>query len=481
MSTLIGDLDPSVWPAPNRTNPHTRIALVLAIMIPQAILVAVFCTGRIVSKMLRKSEHALGVDDWLMVFSGVLILGVDFLGCYSTAFGSGYHTWDIDPAWIIPWGKIDFATYWLFIPGLAFTKISICLSYLRLFPSQTNHWFCWSMIISQSVWVVAFLVVLVVACRPMSAFWLMDKQKEKCIDLKVIFLFQAFFNSATDFFVFLWPLRILWRIQLPLHRRIGLIITFGFGCLGCLAGALRAYILHKYFESNDPFWITAALWCIIGGEGNFGVVCGCLPTLKPVMQRLFPCLFSDTIEASSSGAELENSRSNGTSRRQWTQPHAEYQFQNISHHSHSSSRQSSRRLSSLGSSMSMGRCMAGPSTPSSLDKDSGSSSSDIEHLRMRPHYDDGQYEVFAGRASGGAHHGRAMLPSSPPNHGIKLTHTVTMRSEKNDALDLSTMPVVDDDGSEELILHSSSSSGRHAFRSSYYNDKHSKSRTNTTI
>lgn len=65
----------------------------------------------------------------------------------------------------------------------------------------------------------------------MSAFWLMDKQKEKCIDLKVIFLFQAFFNSATDFFVFLWPLRILWRIQLPLHRRIGLIITFGFGCL----------------------------------------------------------------------------------------------------------------------------------------------------------------------------------------------------------------------------------------------------------
>lgn len=71
MSTLIGDLDPSVWPAPNRTNPHTRIALVLAIMIPQAILVAVFCTGRIVSKMLRKSEHALGVDDWLMVFSGV--------------------------------------------------------------------------------------------------------------------------------------------------------------------------------------------------------------------------------------------------------------------------------------------------------------------------------------------------------------------------------------------------------------------------
>lgn len=62
------------------------------------------------------------------------------------------------------------------------------------------------------------------------------------------------------------------------------------GCVnrGCLAGALRAYILHKYFESNDPFWITAALWCIIGGEGNFGVVCGCLvrPSWGYVVQNV---------------------------------------------------------------------------------------------------------------------------------------------------------------------------------------------------
>ncbi|KAK8161974.1 hypothetical protein IWX90DRAFT_488469 [Phyllosticta citrichinensis] len=493
MSTLIGNLHPELWPEPNYVNPPTRIPLILGILIPQAFMVTVFCMGRILSKILRKSNHALGWDDWLMVLSGVLILGVDFLGCFSTMYGSGYHTWDVRAEWIYPWGKIDFATYWLFVPCLAITKVSLCLSYLRLFPSRTNQWFCWAMIISQSAWFVAFLVVLAVACRPMSAFWMLDKQKDKCIDLKFILLFQAFFNSATDFLVFLWPLRILWRIQLPLHRRIGLVITFGFGCLGCLAGALRAYSLNKYFESNDPFWQTAELWCIIGGEGNFGVVCGCLPTLKPIMQRIFPRWFSDTIEAhSSSGEDLEGSaRSRSTSsRRQWSRPHAaEYPFQNISssHHSHSSSRQSSsRRLSSLsgGMSMGMGRCMAGASpAASSLNKhSSASSASDAEHLRMRPHYDDGQYEVFAGRASGGAdgRYGRATLPP-PPDTGIKLTYTVSMHSEKQHDVGAIDLAAEDDGGSEELILHSRSGSrGKRAFGKGYCVDGHG-ARTNTTI
>ncbi|KAK7527103.1 uncharacterized protein IWZ02DRAFT_497556 [Phyllosticta citriasiana] len=499
MSTLIGDLHPELWPEPNHVNPHTRVALILAVMIPQAFLVALFCTGRILSKILRKSEHALAWDDWLMVLSGVLILGVDFLGCYSTLYGSGYHTWDVYPEWIYPWGQIDFATYWLFVPSLAITKVSICLSYLRLFPSRTNQCFCWSMIVTQTVWFVAFLVVLASACRPMSAFWKLDKQKDKCMDLKAILLFQAFFNSVTDFLVFLWPLRIIWRIQLPLHRRIGLVVTFGFGCLGCLAGALRAYILNQYFKSNDPFWMTAALWCIIGGEGNFGVVCGCLPTLKPIMQRIFPRWFSagSSSAAHSSGAGLDNSYSHNTTssrRRQWTHPPphtvaAGYPFQNISsRHSHSSSRQS--RLSSLSSAGAMSCLAGGPSTASSsLNKESSSneSSTHHEHLRMRPHYDDGQYEVFAGRASRGAgrYEGRATLPP-PPDTGIKLTHTFTMRSEKQQD---GIMCCDDDDGSEELILHASGgggggdgeTSGKRALSRCYYNDSHSRSRTNTTI
>ncbi|KAF9629713.1 putative integral membrane protein [Lasiodiplodia theobromae] len=294
MSALVGDITPDKWPEPNYDDPETRTSLILGFMISGAILSIAFTAGRLIAKVKRSNKHALGLDDWLMTISTVMMLGVNILGCVSTSVGSGRHTWDVKLGWAVTWGKIDLATYVLFIPSVSLTKISLCVSYLRLFPSRMNQWFCYICITFLTLWSLTFIFLMMFACRPINGFWDPTIREASCLHIKELLILTGVLNSLTDFCVFLWPVKTLWSIRLPLLQRISLVVAFGIGCFVCLAGVVRAWYMEVYFQSDDPYWKAAILWIIVSLEGNLGIVCGCLPTLKPLAKMLWPRLFSSS-------------------------------------------------------------------------------------------------------------------------------------------------------------------------------------------
>ncbi|EOD46609.1 integral membrane protein [Neofusicoccum parvum] len=169
--------------------------------------------------------------------------------------------------------------------------VSLCVSYLKLFPSRTNQWFCYITITFLTLWSLTFIFLMMFACRPISGFWDPFISHAQCLHIKALLILTGVLNSVTDFLVFLWPVKTLWQIQLPLLHRVSLVIAFGIGCLVCIAGVLRAWYMEVYFNSADPYWKCAILWVIVSVEGNFGIVCGCLPTLKPLAKKMFPLLF----------------------------------------------------------------------------------------------------------------------------------------------------------------------------------------------
>lgn len=127
---------------------------------------------------------------------------------------------------------------------------------------------------------------------PIAGFWDPNLPHTKCLHIKALLILTGALNSVTDFAVFLWPVKTLWQIQLPLLHRCSLVVAFGIGCLVCVAGVVRAWYMEVYFASDDPYWKAAMLWVIVSVEGNFGIVCGCLPTLKPLAKMLFPQFFA---------------------------------------------------------------------------------------------------------------------------------------------------------------------------------------------
>jgi hypothetical protein len=88
--------------------------------------------------------------------------------------------------WIPPSGKVSDLSYYLnklhtfnlltwplqlaivvmalFAPTAGLTKISICLTYLRLFPSWTNKRFCYVMLVVLAMWTIATTIVMMAQC-----------------------------------------------------------------------------------------------------------------------------------------------------------------------------------------------------------------------------------------------------------------------------------------------------------------------------
>jgi hypothetical protein len=112
--------------------------------------------------------------------------------------------------------------------SISITKISICTTYLRLFPSRTDKIFCYVLIAYNVGYALSVPWVMIFQCTPVARFW--DPEVPgTCIDFGAMLLATGITNSLSDCFVYLWPIRALWQVQLPMKQRLGLMVMFGFG------------------------------------------------------------------------------------------------------------------------------------------------------------------------------------------------------------------------------------------------------------
>jgi hypothetical protein len=97
---------------------------------------------------------------------------------------------------------------------------------------------------------------------------------------------QTIVTVATDFLVYVLPMPTLWHVKIPFVQRVSLMILFGFGALVVVAGCMRTYWVYVVvYETYDVTWEGFQLWIWTAVEVNLGVICGCVPSLRPV---LFP-------------------------------------------------------------------------------------------------------------------------------------------------------------------------------------------------
>jgi hypothetical protein len=138
----------------------------------------------------------------------------------------------------------------LFSTCISLPKMSLCVTYLRIFPSKVSRIFCQSAIAFIVCFTISTMLVQLFACRsvasyplrsqkgqtnvyqrPIAASWNPTILNHKCISLRVYFLASGVLNCFSDFFVFLFPVKMLWELQLPTKQKWGVIAVFSSGCM----------------------------------------------------------------------------------------------------------------------------------------------------------------------------------------------------------------------------------------------------------
>ena len=144
----------------------------------------------------------------------------------------GLHIIDIRPEnfpKIVLWG---FTFGVIYNPVFMLVRTSILLFLIRLFPQQGFKWACWGALFFVNTASGVDTLLTIFACNPIPAAWdPFSYPKAKCIDMSLMAITNAIFNTLSDALLFVLPLPLLFGVRLPHSQKVGLLFVFGLGVM----------------------------------------------------------------------------------------------------------------------------------------------------------------------------------------------------------------------------------------------------------
>lgn len=168
-----------------------------------------------------------------------------------------------------------------------------------------------------AMWSISQLLIVIFTCTPIEAFWLGTKDQGgvgTCMPNLPFWYINAAGNIVTDVMIFIIPLPALGGLNLRKQQKLALIGVF---CLGFFVSNLllsslssdhnRWLLTHnppsqtcaisiiriQYLKlSEDTTWDNVDSSCWSVSELASGIICSCLPTLRPLLSQIMPSMGS---------------------------------------------------------------------------------------------------------------------------------------------------------------------------------------------
>ncbi|KAH7068725.1 hypothetical protein FB567DRAFT_249000 [Paraphoma chrysanthemicola] len=273
-----------------------------------------------------------GIEDYGIVLAMICSIGLTITIAFQAKWGMGQHISDLEPATMQSSLKAFWASLIVYYLSLGLTKGSMVLQYLRVFTTkrfQIAAWAIMGVVVVYTFWTVFSSIF---ACRPIRAFWTRE-EGAICINQFAMWFTNAGINIVTDFALIILPMPVIRNLNLGRRQKIALMSIFAVGGFVCVVSILRLQSLVAISNSTDPTYDNppAATWSSV--ETNVGIICSCLPLLRPLLTRILPGAFTSQHRSSSNGARQYATIGSTRPRRN---PHADDLIE-MTKHSHVSS------------------------------------------------------------------------------------------------------------------------------------------------
>ncbi|KAF6833772.1 integral membrane protein [Colletotrichum musicola] len=263
----------------------------IGISIAFAILTTFFLGLRLYAK--RFTAGGYGVDDYFLVAAYVVDLAMCAVGIVMVRVGGvGRHVEFVEefhPALLAGWAKCILAFEIIYFASVALPKMGIVCLYLRLFnwkgPMRTTAYILLGTLAATSI---SFIITACFQCTPLPFWWDRTIPGGRCVDVQAFFHAQSIPGFVLDFFIMALPLKTIWGLKLPTHKRIALVGIFMVGSFGVVASIIRAVTFFGTAAFTDRTWASVALvgWSII--ETGTYIIAACLPHLRPMISHYTP-------------------------------------------------------------------------------------------------------------------------------------------------------------------------------------------------
>ncbi|KAK8045752.1 hypothetical protein PG996_013816 [Apiospora saccharicola] len=232
----------------------------------------------------------IGLDDWLILLSWTLVIVHGIIQCCMTNVNLGRHVGFLtgkDER--ITFMKMFYTSLVMYNAALMAIKLAFLAQYYRI---TTGGGTTRRILIITScmigLWCTSQMVIVIFQCQPVSGFW-SPTPKTVCVPSLPGLYISAAGNIATDLIIVILPLPMIRTLHLAPIQKAVLSVVF---CLGLVTTAISLLRLQYLKVSPDITWDIADSNLCSLAEISSGILCACLPTLKPLAAQLFPKLFS---------------------------------------------------------------------------------------------------------------------------------------------------------------------------------------------
>jgi len=277
-----------------------------------------------------KLMTGLALDDWLMCAAVACNIVSQSFVTVGYHYGLGKHDASLTPIQMINVLK------WMWLantPGLLVSilaRISIAILLIRLFGA-VHAWLKWFLLAVTGMCTILTLIILpctYLQSTPISGNWnptVPAKHWNPKIYIDIAFFSQALWTFSDLTFV-LFPVLVIWRLQMALRQRVGLIILMSMSLVTMVLSILKTIGLNNIAnQQKDPTATDVQydasleiLWSLL--EQAFVIIMGCVPPLRAIMRleltqsistSLTSLLRRRTSSKSSTGDSLKYENSNG--------------------------------------------------------------------------------------------------------------------------------------------------------------------------
>ncbi|KAL8704238.1 MAG: hypothetical protein Q9201_002583 [Fulgogasparrea decipioides] len=286
----LADLDPYTTPAmkppdgqlPNFVNPETMQAWLIA--------TAVVClTVSVLSIAMRTYVKAVlirkvQIEDYALIFSGAAFIAFAGLSIGNT--GQSRHLWDLT---IEQAGRTNYYLYFiqiLYAPIMFPAKLCVLLQMQRVFRGSKRDSVFWS--IQGLIWFnflfyVAMTAAFIGACASMAKISNL-KIPGTCHSGNALVVATSAINILSDVTILILPIFAVWKLKLPINRKLIISAIFGSGLFACISSIVRLVYSIRLINADDGTWAINPVCMWAFAEYTTVVLAGAIPTLPRLIQ-----------------------------------------------------------------------------------------------------------------------------------------------------------------------------------------------------
>ncbi|KAF7549386.1 hypothetical protein G7046_g8370 [Stylonectria norvegica] len=255
-------------------------------LLAASIAVMAITTAAITMRLwIRSSLKTIGIDDYLITSAWCFLMALTITTSIATRFGFGRHKADVSDEDYIRFLKYTTVCSSTFSIGISCAKSSFAVLYLRIQTDKRLRMankFLMAFLACQAVEEVCLVVF---KCNPIRASWTPSlAATAKCVDIHVLWWTTFVFNVITDLFLFIQPIPAMWKLHLPIAKRLALVAMLSLGLLVCIISIIRIVTVNKIGLDSTYDYVQPMIWSEV--ELASLIICSTIPCLRQVVQKV---------------------------------------------------------------------------------------------------------------------------------------------------------------------------------------------------